>query len=174
MKRSLPASLAAALALGLAACGGGDTTVITSVVSQPTSTTPPTTTVTTTSSTETTTPATTLHTKSFQSASDNIGCIVNAGTVRCDIQKRSWSPPQRPADCPSEVDFGQGIELGSGPARFVCAGDTALNPQAEKLADGVTTTTGSLTCSAANEDITCANTATSHGFSISSAGYKLF
>ncbi len=176
MKRSLVASLALGSALGLAACGGGDTTVITSVVSEPTSTTAPTTTVTTTtsSSTETSTPEPTLHLASFRSPSGNIGCITTAGTVRCDIEKRSWNPPQRPADCPSEVDFGQGVTVGSGAARFVCAGDTALNPTATKLAYGTATAAGDLTCASATAGITCTNGATGHGFFISSTSYRLF
>ncbi len=176
MERSLLTSLAVASALGLAACGGGDTTVITSVVSEPTSSTAPTTTVTTTttSSTGTSTPEPTLHLASFRSPSGNIGCLTTAGTVRCDIQKRSWNPPRRPADCPSEVDFGQGITVGSGAARFVCAGDTALNPAATKLAYGTATATGDLTCASATAGMTCTNESTGHGFVISSASYRLF
>jgi hypothetical protein len=94
--------------------------------------------------------------------------------VRCDIKNRSWNPPPRPASCPSEVDFGQGIEVGSGPARFVCAGDTALNPSAPKLADGEGTETGDLACTATADLVACTNRATRHGFTISSASYKLF
>lgn len=67
---------------------------------------------------------------SFRTPSGNIGCIGEAtrahNTVRCDIRSRSWSPPPRPASC--GLDWGQGLTLDRvGRARFVCAGDTALN-----------------------------------------------
>lgn len=158
MKRGLAATVALALALSLAACGGGDTTVITSVVSEP--------------STSTTAP--TRHLESFQTADHDIGCIAIGHNVRCDIRNRSWSPPPRPADCPGEVDFGQGIEVGKASSRFVCAGDTALNPSATVLADGTTTGTGDITCEAGGGGITCASEATGHGFFLSSARYRLF
>jgi hypothetical protein len=63
----------------------------------------------------------------FTSPSGNIGCILSDDLLRCDIGTRSWSPPLQPADCPDWSDYGQGIALHpTGPARFVCAGDTAM------------------------------------------------
>ncbi len=179
MIRVLAASLAAIAAVALGSCGGGgDTTIVKSIVSQPTASTS-TSTTTTTSSTgtggpSTTTPAEMSHYQSFQAASGNIGCIVNAGTVRCDVRNRSWNPPDRPASCPSEVDFGQGVEVGGGPAELVCAGDTALNPTAPSLAPGKATSRGEIVCTAIANLITCVDKSTGHGFDMSSASYKLF
>ena len=69
-------------------------------------------------------------TRYFATPSRNIGCVLVDGTARCDIRARTWSPPPRPASCPPEVDFGQGIVVATaGRAMFVCAGDTALIPQ---------------------------------------------
>ncbi len=67
---------------------------------------------------------------SFRTPSGNIGCIGETArvgnTVRCDIRDRNWAPPPRPASC--GLDWGQGLTLDRvGRARFVCAGDTALN-----------------------------------------------
>src|SRR5262245_42751631 len=63
----------------------------------------------------------------FASPSGNIGCILSDDLLRCDVGERDWSPPPRPADCPDYSDYGQGILLHpAGPARFVCAGDTAM------------------------------------------------
>ena len=168
---ALSATLLILPALALAACGGGGTTtIISTVASQPT--TSSTETVTTTAPTDTTVPV--IHAKAFQTPAGNIGCIVFNSTVRCDIKSRTWNPPARPASCPSEVDFGQGIEVGTAAARVVCAGDTALNSQAKDLPDGEKASSGSLECTSAGEEITCTNSSTGHGFTMSSSSYKLF
>jgi hypothetical protein len=169
--RGLAVLVAIASALALASCGGGgDTTIVKSIVSEPTTSTA----TTTTTSSSTTVPAHLAHYRSFQSASGDIGCAASGGTVRCDIQKRSWNPPPRPASCPDEVDFGQGIEVGSGRAQFVCAGDTTLNPSAPKLPPGRATSSGDIDCTAIANLITCTNQVTGHGFAMSGASYKLF
>ena len=65
-------------------------------------------------------PSRTVHLKTFRSPSGNIGCILFEGGARCDIRKRDWSPPPRPANCSKQVDYGQGIEVShSGEALFV-------------------------------------------------------
>ena len=51
-----------------------------------------------------------LHLTMFRSPSANIGCELVPGFARCDIAKRNWSPPPRPASCP--LDYGQGLEVG--------------------------------------------------------------
>ena len=49
--------------------------------------------------------------RSFTSPSRNIGCMIDASGVRCDIQQRYWDPPRRPRDCPPATGYGQGITL---------------------------------------------------------------
>ncbi len=192
----LPASLAIAGALALATplafagCGsGGSTTVIDRTVTETTASTesaPATTAETSTektstqkTSTEKATPADrpipTLHLTAFQSPSGNIGCILLGGTARCDIVKRSWKPPPRPPGCPDEVDFGQGLEIGrrDTSGSFVCAGDTALNPEDAKLAYGSDDRSGGFLCTSRTDGITCANAA-GHGFFISIQSYRTF
>jgi hypothetical protein len=182
-------------AFGLAGCGGGSKTVIVTVPAKTsTAATPPAATTsttasvpTTTSTAQTTTPATpttrtastptppTVHLTEFQSPSGNIGCIVVSGIARCDIKQRNWSPPPRPASCPNVVDFGQGLQVfRHGAGRVVCAGDTALNPTAKKLAYGTDSVAGPFRCASATAGITCTNTATGHGFFISIQSYRLF
>jgi hypothetical protein len=166
--------LAVSSALVLASCGGGgSTTIIKSVTSQPTTSTSATTTAPTTSS-STTVPASVRHLQTFQADGGNIGCVASGRTMRCDIRKRSWSPPARPSSCPKEVDFGQGIEVGTSNAQFVCAGDTALNPSAPSLVSGQATEGAGVVCTAVATLITCTNQSTGHGFTMSSASYKLF
>jgi hypothetical protein len=120
-------------------------------------------------------PAVTVHLSTFRSPSANIGCIIISGGARCDIAKRSWSPPPRPAFCSTVVDFGQGLAVNpSGSGRFVCAGDTALNPQATPLPYGTRSQIGSIACTSSTDGITCTNTNTGHGFFIAVQGYRVF
>jgi len=115
-----------------------------------------------------------VHLTTFQAPSTNIGCVLAGGTARCDIRSRSWSPPARPASCPSVVDFGQGIEVGkSGSAAFVCAGDTALNPGGSVLAYGQDSRVGPFLCQSRTSGLTCMNTNTGHGFALSLRRYSL-
>lgn len=108
----------------------------------------------------------------FSSPSANIGCYIDKRNVRCDIRRRSWKPPPKPARC--ESDFGQGVGLNAGgrPA-FVCAGDTALGSR-EKLAYGEGIQAGVLRCISRRSGITCKDTRSGPGFSLSRERYRLF
>ena len=104
----------------------------------------------------------------FRTPSGNIGCIgetVRAdNNLRCDIRNRSWSPPPRPKSC--QLDWGQGLSLNrTGRARYVCAGDTALNT-GPRLAYGATRRIGSIVCVSRTSGLTCTNPA-GHGFRMS-------
>ncbi|WKG03507.1 DUF6636 domain-containing protein [Mycolicibacterium sp. HK-90] len=109
----------------------------------------------------------------FQSPSGNVGCQLSPTGVRCDIDQRDWSPPPRPADC--RLDYGQGISLGAGKqAHLVCAGDTARTGSAEPLAYGAAITAGPIRCESTEAGMTCRDTGSGHGFSISREAYRLF
>lgn len=109
----------------------------------------------------------------FRSPSGNVGCYLDVDYVRCDIAEKNWSPPPRPADC--EFDYGQGITMvPGGSAEFVCAGDTALVPDGNPLPFGESMTAGPLRCDSAESGITCRDTGTGKGFSISRDVYQLF
>ena len=103
----------------------------------------------------------------FTSPSGNIGCMLDSSSVRCDIRDRTWSPPPRPSDCVDVMNFGQGIILNVGkPARFVCAGDTALDggpalPYGEKIVRG------SLECLSAPSGMSCWDFVNGGSFEIS-------
>ena len=115
------------------------------------------------------------HYTQFESPSRNIGCVLLDGLARCDIMVRSWSPPARPAGCPRIVDFGQGLMVATGGvARFVCAGDTALDPRGPILAYGQLDVVGALRCTSARAGVTCRSTRTGHGFFLSRQRYSLF
>jgi hypothetical protein len=119
-------------------------------------------------------PARIVHLKTFRSPSGNIGCILFEGGARCDIRKRDWSPPPRPAGCPEQVDYGQGVEVShSGEALFVCAGDTALDPSAAALAYGTASQVGGSKCISRKNGVTCVNQK-GHGFFLSVQSYQVF
>lgn len=109
----------------------------------------------------------------FQSPSHNIGCEIVKHFVRCDIKSRDWSPPPPPKSCP--LDYGQGLEVGRhGKGDFVCAGDTALDPQAKVLGYGHSIRVGPMGCASKTAGMTCKNHATGHGFFISAQSYRRF
>ena len=96
------------------------------------------------------------------------------GGARCDIRKRDWNPLPRPAACPREVGYGQGLEVPArGEAGFVCAGDTVLDPSASSLAYGTASRVGGSECISRTDGITCVNQ-DGHGFFISVQSYQVF
>ncbi len=116
-----------------------------------------------------------LNVADFKSPTGNIGCIIAAGTARCDITNRDWSPPPHPASCPNEVNFGQGLIVGSnGPGHFVCAGDTAHDPSAPPLPYGSDTVSAGFRCQSRTAGMTCTALASGHGFFISIQSYRTF
>lgn len=163
-----PALLLACLALALGACGGDDDDTVT--VEQ-------TATETTGEGTETAATETTVESGGntgpghFVTPSGNIGCVIGAGQARCDISQRSWKPTPPPEPCP--VDYGQGIQVGSAEAAFVCAGDTSLGGPAT-LGYGQSSRRGPLLCVSSQDGVTCTNTSTGSGFFISRQSYQLF
>jgi hypothetical protein len=114
-----------------------------------------------------------VHLSTFKSPSGNIGCIVASGLARCDLRKKDWAT-LRPSDCPKEVDFGQGIQVGtSGHGQPVCAGDTTLDPTAPVLPYGTATVTQGFRCLSTAAGISCRNQDTGHGFTVSRQTYTV-
>ncbi len=167
-----------AAALALAACGGSDSTATvteTETVSSPTGTTEPSSTTTSTSTTEDgSTQADQMVTEltGFTSPTGNIGCYIDQGSVRCDIGDRDWEPPAAPSSC--KLDYGQGIELrAGGAADFVCAGDTALGG-GDALDYGTSIGAGLLVCESEESGMSCRDTETGRGFTLSKQSYEIF
>ena len=113
----------------------------------------------------------------FLSPDGNIACSIDMNMgVRCDIIYADWPRPPRPAYC--QNDYGHMIAInpwiGLGkPAEFICAGDTVFGSDVP-LPDGESITSGAFRCDSADSGITCRNTETGHGFSISHDAYQLF
>ncbi|MGE0221118.1 DUF6636 domain-containing protein [Mycolicibacterium sp.] len=109
----------------------------------------------------------------FTSPSGNIGCMLAEDFLRCDIAERDWAPPPRPADCPEFTGYGQGITLKpTGPASFVCAGDTTLG-YGDVLPYGQFQAGGGMSCNSEPSGMRCSNS-DGHGFTISRQAYTLF
>ena len=170
-----------ACAATLAACGSGGSKTVVKTVTGPQPTQAP---ASTSGPAEPTQPASqppptparsALHLAFFRSPTGNIGCVIAEGIARCDIRDRSWSPPPRPRSCSDETDYGQGLIVGtSGRAHFVCAGDTALNPNGSALPYGRDTEVDGLTCHSATDGITCRSTGTGRGFLLNRERYRIF
>jgi hypothetical protein len=108
----------------------------------------------------------------FVADKGNIGCVMDAQAVRCDINKRAWKPPKDTKKC--ELDYGHGIWLESGGApQFVCSGDTTLYAGSD-LASGHGIRTGDMTCVVRRQMVTCADDEGGRGFEISAKRYRLF
>lgn len=170
-------------AIAVAGCGGGGTTTVTEVETVTGGTTAA---EETTGDEEGTTSGgegvgdeenakpVTLDLEAFQSPSGNIGCILFEGEARCDIDKHGWTPPPRPASCPEQVDYGQGLTVPrEGEAGVVCAGDTAMNAKDPILPYTAAAEVEGTICVSRVDGLTCTN-AEGHGFFISVQGYKLF
>jgi hypothetical protein len=108
----------------------------------------------------------------FQTPSKNIGCYLSVEAARCDIVKKGWTPPPKPADC--ELDWGNGVSVGQdGAATITCAGDTVLGARTE-LGYGQSLQAGDFVCDSSSAAMRCSNVASGHGFALSMQQYDLF
>ncbi|GAB1642582.1 DUF6636 domain-containing protein [Krasilnikovia sp. MM14-A1259] len=108
----------------------------------------------------------------FHLPSQNIGCYVSADSARCDVAKRSWTLPPKPANC--ELDWGFGaVVSGTTKATLTCAGDTVLGGP-DELAYGRSLQAGDMVCDSRSTGVRCTNLATKHGFALSAQKYELF
>jgi hypothetical protein len=167
----------AVAAIVAAGCGNADeTVVVTETATSSTATaTAGSTSTTTTGSDDGETPSadeTVTKLTGFSSPTGNIGCYIDRSTVRCDVSDREWEPPAAPKSC--ELDWGQGIELtAGGAADFVCAGDTTLGA-GDALDYGRSIGAGLLVCKSEETGMTCRDTETGRGFTISKQSYEIF
>lgn len=175
-KTLVTATCVLAATLVLAACGDSDSTsTVTETVSSSTESSSSTTDTSSTTTTEdgsTQADQTVTKLTGFTSPTGNIGCYIDQRSVRCDIGDRDWEPPKAPSSC--KLDYGQGIELSAGGAAdFVCAGDTALGG-GDVLEYGTSIGAGLLLCESAESGMSCRDTETGRGFTLSKESYDIF
>jgi hypothetical protein len=108
----------------------------------------------------------------FATPGGNIGCTLSGGSARCDIARRMWTLPKQPRGC--RLDWGQGLQVRvTGPAGFVCAGDSVLDPSGLVVPNGRDVEHDSVICQIRQVGVTCF-AKDGHGFSLSRSGYTTF
>ncbi len=106
----------------------------------------------------------------FSSPSGNITCGIQDGTVVCQIDKFTYTPPAH--DCGAS-GWGFNFKLeASGPAFLFCAGD--VESGGPVLGYGQQIVVGEVHCVSREDGITCRNTASGDGFRLSEAAYTFF
>jgi hypothetical protein len=108
---------------------------------------------------------------SFVSPSGNIGCVLSSEGARCDIEKKEWGPPPKPAEC--NGSWGAGVAVGARKAELVCAKDSAIKG-GKALDYGSSQKRGDFVCESSEEGMRCENRKTGHGFTIARADYSTF
>jgi hypothetical protein len=109
----------------------------------------------------------------FRTPTSNIGCDYSSEPgrtgpyLRCDILSGLKPKPRRPKGCTLDWTFGFQMN-GTGRARTVCAGDTAVNTHAKVLRYGHKWTAGGFSCTSRRTGLRCRNRS-GHGFSLSRA-----
>ncbi|MFF5293396.1 DUF6636 domain-containing protein [Paractinoplanes globisporus] len=108
----------------------------------------------------------------FQTPSKNIFCSLTASAVRCDIIRKTWTPPSKPADC--ELDWGNGMYIDDGKAGFTCTGDTLIGSATATLEYGKGYRSGSVQCASESTGLTCKDEKSGRGFTLAVARYGIF
>jgi len=110
----------------------------------------------------------------FTTPGDNIACVMRSASgssemALCDVQKKTWSSPKKPASCVG--NWGNRVSLTSEGASFEC-GDGNVLRERTVLKAGMSNTVGALTCTSTGSGVNC--TLHEHGFQLSAAAYKIF
>ncbi|GIE93625.1 DUF6636 domain-containing protein [Paractinoplanes rishiriensis] len=108
----------------------------------------------------------------FRTPSKNIACALSPSAVRCDILRKDWQPPSKPADC--ELDWGNGAHIRAGEAALTCSGDTVLGEATTTLEYGKAYRSGTVRCDSESSGLTCKDEKTGRGFTLAVARYSLF
>jgi hypothetical protein len=118
--------------------------------------------------------------KFFQSPSGNISCqlgtFVDNGvpraTAACEISEHTFTTPPKPAAC--EGGWGDRVGVTQGAhASLQCHTDTMRGSKDPVLDYGQTLSAGPLTCRSDQSGITCSDSTTQHGFSLSRDSYTV-
>jgi serine/threonine protein kinase len=119
----------------------------------------------------TTSPSTVPPPVSFLMPSKNIGCSLSGSGARCDINTKNWTAPPPGAGC--GLEWGDAIQVATGPATFVCHSDNLIG-SAAVLAYNRSARWGPYRCDSAEAGVTCRHEGTGHGFSLARERYDIF
>ena len=104
----------------------------------------------------------------FQMPSQNIGCGVDSGVLRCDIL--SGLDPEPSQAC--ELDWTGVVLEADGPAQPECAGDTISDASAPVLEYGETWAREGISCVSSREGLDCENGG-GHGFHLARQAWSV-
>ncbi|WP_332835757.1 DUF6636 domain-containing protein [Mycobacteroides franklinii] len=112
----------------------------------------------------------------FGTPSGNIFCTIDnewpKPSVRCDLNKATFTPPPRPTtDCYGVWGRSVTMTIGENPA-FRCISDSAGGENLFVLKYGDDTKVGPFQCSSRNDGITCVDTTSSRGFRLAQQSYE--
>jgi len=108
----------------------------------------------------------------FETPSRNITCVMSRDSVRCDIARKDWAPPAKPASC--TLAWGNGIVIENGKAQFTCAGDTTAGKATMILPYGASVRAGHVQCDSNQTALRCEDQRSETGFTLAIARYNLF
>jgi hypothetical protein len=108
----------------------------------------------------------------FKTQSGNIHCQVDERVLRCDLKEMS-TRPRRPRSCDLEWGDAFVIEQNGQSGYRLCHRDTVVNDELLPLSYGNSWSQEGYTCKSEQTGLTCMNS-TSHGFSLSRGGQKVF
>ena len=108
----------------------------------------------------------------FHSPSGNIRCVIDRTSfTRCDITRREWSAPRKPASC--EFDWGNSLAVGfRGRGHFICVSDAV--DAGRRLAYGDAIRRGRFRCRSRVTGMRCVNLRNDHGFALSRQRVRRF
>ncbi|WP_370619422.1 DUF6636 domain-containing protein [Mumia qirimensis] len=100
----------------------------------------------------------------FRSPTGNIVCRLDTDGARCQIKDYAYKPPQRPEGC--EGGWGGALVLDEFGGYFACA-VPAMSGNSPELAYGRSTVIGAYGCTSQRTGVTCVDTDTGRGFTLS-------
>ncbi|MFC0675144.1 hypothetical protein [Brachybacterium hainanense] len=103
----------------------------------------------------------------FVTPSGNIACTIDGGTVGCTVQEQRYPDDVACEDGPFSV------RIADGAVERAC-GEDFTTEDAEELGYGSTTAAGSIACESTSDALTCWDTRTGHGVTLSRASYEEF
>jgi hypothetical protein len=110
----------------------------------------------------------------FATPTGKIMCMVQDEAL-CKSEEHQWRAPTRPKGCDALAYGATLVSTASGGrSQFLCQGDNTFFGALPVLAYGHAWRYRSTQCVSRREGVTCTNLATSHGFFVSQASYRLF
>jgi hypothetical protein len=105
----------------------------------------------------------------FQLPSGNLGCLMQATFVRCDIQLQTYGLPPKPPSC--QGIYGKSIRFDKKrKSELLCAADSLL-PAAETIEPDTAVIVERMRCIVLEFGVTCYDTESGYGFTLSRNEY---